>query len=297
MKNIIKKFHDYLPVGEQEIDWGLYVTVAGYNRVLPKEPFPSGNHPLSYHFDSATGGRYLHEYQLAYITNGQGTFSSAKTGTIELSSGMAFMLFPDVWHKYSPDHDTGWEDYWVGFSGSYVYELCRRNVISPNNPIFQPTKRKAIIQVFQGLLDAIHLEPMNNSMQYSAKVLEIIALVVEKPMEIKEERRGKEKIIEDAVQMIWGWSYRVLSVTDIAHQLGIQRRTLERYFREIRGTTVLEEIMQCRLSRARRLLEQTRVPISQVACMAGFSTAQQMRRNFQLFYGKTPENFRNPRKK
>jgi Transcriptional regulator containing an amidase domain and an AraC-type DNA-binding HTH domain len=295
LKTHTLKFHDYLPVGEQELDWGLYVTVAGYNRVLPKESFPSRNHPASYQFDP-TVGRYLHEYQLIYISNGRGTFSSEKTGTIDLLSGTAFLLFPDVWHTYSPNRETGWEDYWIGFNGSYIYELCRRNVLSPDNPIFYPSKQQEIVQVFENLLKAMRLEPMNNSMHYSAKALEIIALTLEKSAKIREEYDGKEKIVEDAMQMIWGWSYRVLSVTDITRQLGIQRRTLERYFREIRGATVLEEIMNCRLSRARRLLEQTRIPIGQVARMAGFSTVQQMRRNFHLFYDKSPETFRRSQK-
>lgn len=289
------KFHDYLPVGERELDWGLYVTVVGFNNVLPEEHFPSRKHPASYQFDPARG-RYLSEYQLIFISKGQGIFSSEKTGTVALTPGTVFLLFPDVWHTYSPDRKTGWEDYWIGFNGSYVYELCRRKVLSPECPIFRPQKKQKIVDIFEEILQATREEPANNSMQYSAKALEILSLTLEPVRDVHEERKGKERIVDDAVQMIWGWSYRVLSVADIARQLDVQRRTLERYFQEIRGTTILEEIMKCRLARACRLLENTRVSIAQIALMTGFSSSQQMRRNFRLFYGRTPEQFRRNKK-
>ena len=285
------RFHDYLPVGERELDWGLYVTVAGFNHVLPDEPFPSPGHPLAYQFDP-TVGRVLPEYQLIFFSKGQGTFSSEETGTVDLVAGTAVLLFPGVWHTYRPAPQTGWEDYWIGFNGSYVYELCRRKILSAENPLYRPPQRERLIESFENMLEAIRKEPVRNSMLYSAKAVEILALTLENRSEIKEERLGKEKIIDEAVQMIWGWSYRFLGVADIARRLGIQRRTLERYFREIRGTTILGEIMQCRLSRACRLLENTRVPLGQIALMTGFSSTQQMRRNFRDIYGKTPEQFR-----
>ena len=285
------RFHDYLPVGERELDWGLYVTVVGFNHVLPGEQFPPPGHPLAYQFDP-TVGRFLPEYQLIFFSKGRGTFSSEETGTVDLTAGTAVLLFPGVWHSYRPDLQTGWEDYWIGFNGSYAYELCQRQVLSAASPFYRPPQPERLSESFENMLEAIRKEPVRNSMLYSAKAIEILALTLENRPEIKEERIGKEKIIDEAVQMIWGWSYRFLCVADIAHQLGIQRRTLERYFREIRGTTILAEIMQCRLNRACRLLENTRVPIGQIALMTGFSSMQQMRRNFLTVYGKKPEQFR-----
>ena len=285
------RFCNYLPVGERELDSGLYVTVAGFNCVLPNEPFPSSDHPLVYQFDPKVG-RLLPEYQLIFISKGQGTFSSEQTGIITLSEGTAFLLFPNIWHSYHPDPQTGWEDYWIGFNGSYVYELCHHNILSAENPIYRPPQQERLIERFENMLELIRNEPTHNSMLYSANTLEILALTLEHRPETREERIGKEGIVDEAIQMIWRWSYRSISVADIARRMGIQRRSLERFFREIRGTTILEEITHCRLSRASRLLENTRIPIGQIALMAGFSSTQQMRRNFQDHYEQTPEQFR-----
>ncbi|MDR1267907.1 MAG: AraC family transcriptional regulator [Planctomycetaceae bacterium] len=285
------KFYDYLPVSETELDWGLYVTALGFNRVLPGEVFPSPKHPITYQFDPAQG-RCLPEYQLLFLTQGKGTFSSEKINLQTLSEGNVLILFPDIWHTYRPDPTTGWEDYWIGFNGSYAYELCRRNVLTHEKPLFQPKRTQDLRNAFDRLLELVQSKPTQNSMQYSAIALEILALTIEKKPEIKEELQGKAGIVEEAIRLIWGWSYRAVSVEDIAQNVGVNRRTLERYFREIRNRSILDEIIYCRLTRARRLLENTRIPISRIALMAGFTSTQQLRHNFLQFLKKTPEQFR-----
>lgn len=285
------KFHEYLPVGEREMDWGFYVTALGFNRVEPGESFNAASHPVAYQFDPGQG-RYLPEYQLAYITGGRGILYSEKSGEIELAAGSAFMLFPDVWHSYHPDPKTGWEDYWVGFNGSYIYELCRRNLFSPDRPVFRPRRPELLVDAFERLFRSVRESSIENSMLYGANVLEILALVSEPEEESQDELAGKRGIVDEAIHLIWGWSYRTISVEDICRRLRVNRRTLERYFREVLDRTVLDEIVRCRLARARRLLDSTRIPIGRIAMMAGFSSSLQMRRCFQRTFGTTPEQYR-----
>ena len=56
-----------------------------------------------------------------------------------------------------------------------------------------------------------------------------------------------------------------MSVNDIARQLPVTRRTLDRRFADAVGHSVLEEINTCRLSRAKRLLKATDLPVKIVA--------------------------------
>lgn len=290
------KFFDYLPVGDHELDWGLYLTVLGFNRVLPGEKFPARRHPMAYQFNPDEG-RYLPEYQLIFLTQGEGTFSSEQTGTVQLTKGAVVLLFPDVWHTYRPNPSTGWEDYWIGFNGSYIYELCQRNIFSPEKPLYYPERFDELVVAFDRFLEQVRLAPMRNSMQFSAHTLEILAIATETSPDSRDGYEGKKGIVEEAVRIIWGWSYRTIHVDDIARSVAINRRTLERYFREVLQRSVHDEIVRCRLSRARRLLENTRIPIGQIAMMAGFSSLLQMRRNFMQSFHKTPEQFRRSRSK
>src|SRR5258705_3872548 len=57
---------------------------------------------------------------------------------------------------------------------------------------------------------------------------------------------------------------REISVADVASEIAISRRSLEKRFREVVGRTVLDEIQRARLEHAKQLLTETSYPISKV---------------------------------
>jgi LacI family transcriptional regulator len=74
--------------------------------------------------------------------------------------------------------------------------------------------------------------------------------------------------------------------------LPASRRTLERRFRKARGHSIHDEIILCRLSRAKRLLTETHLAIKKVAFLSGFGSSEPMRCAFEKVIGKSPSEFR-----
>ncbi len=284
----------YLPVGENEFNWGLYLTIAGYSKVLPYENFPNKNHPAVYQFQSAEG-RILSEYQIILIIGGEGSFSSGSFIDARVSQGDVIMLFPGVWHTYSPSRKLGWEDYWVGLNGSWLTAICKRNLFTPEKPLFH-LDESSFIQMkntFAELFDSVKKNSAVNSPDYIVSTMKILTLLnKESKVQIPSFVNGKEKIVQEAVRVIWQWSYRRLTVEDIARSVQINRRTLERYFRDVLGASVHDEIIRCRLVRAQQLLKNTQVPVQQIAGMTGFSSYQQMCFHFARLLNSTPKNIR-----
>ena len=101
-----------------------------------------------------------------------------------------------------------------------------------------------------------------------------------------------DALVQKALEIIWSPSERPLSVADIARQLPVTRRTLDRRFAEATGHSVLEEINACRLSRAKRLLTETDLPVKNVARKAGFSSTERMRVLFVERVGVSPTEYR-----
>jgi transcriptional regulator GlxA family with amidase domain len=101
-----------------------------------------------------------------------------------------------------------------------------------------------------------------------------------------------DPIVQKALEIIWTPSPHALSVGDIARQLPVTRRTLDRRFVEATGHSVLEEINTCRLIRAKRLLDETDLPVKSVAHLAGFSSAERMRVLFVEREGMSPTVYR-----
>src|SRR4029079_16594556 len=104
--------------------------------------------------------------------------------------------------------------------------------------------------------------------------------------------QSDDPIVQRAMELIWTHSNHPMSVSDIARQLPVTRRTLDRRFVEATGHSVPDEINACRLSRAKRLLSETDLPVKTVARLAGFSSTERLRVTFVEREGISPTGFR-----
>lgn len=83
-----------------------------------------------------------------------------------------------------------------------------------------------------------------------------------------------------------------LVLADLARQEAMSVRTFTRRFREECGASPGEWIVGQRVERARSLLEETGLPMEQVARQAGFGTAQSLRKHLQTALGVSPTQYR-----
>ena len=97
---------------------GFYLNDAGH-AIVPANsvcPLTTENHSQEYAL-SWEKGRVLQDFRVVYISKGKGVFQSTQSGLIPLKAGDAFLLFPGEWHRYQPDPEVGWTEYWVSFGG------------------------------------------------------------------------------------------------------------------------------------------------------------------------------------
>lgn len=174
MPNLARDFFRYLPISEREEQWGLYVTAGGFNAIAPGDPYPRPGHPRGYAF-SMRQGRSLTEYQILYITRGEGVFESKPSGLKKFAAGSAILLFPGVWHRYHPNLDVGWDEYWVGYSGPYVERLVRHGFISPQTPVLKTGLDYILLRAFLTLLDRLRSEPVGFQQLLASNAMEILA--------------------------------------------------------------------------------------------------------------------------
>ena len=104
--------------------------------------------------------------------------------------------------------------------------------------------------------------------------------------------RSGDATVDAAMDFIWSQSHNQIGVPDVAAHTGINRRTLERRFRAVTGTSLLAEIQRCRISRAALLLRETDAPVKYVIGRAGFPSYQRLRMAFRKHFGQSPEGYR-----
>ncbi|QWF83244.1 GlxA family transcriptional regulator [Amycolatopsis sp. CA-230715] len=85
---------------------------------------------------------------------------------------------------------------------------------------------------------------------------------------------------------------RPLTLRELADRESMSTRTFTRRFREEVGMSPVQWLTLQRIERARRLLEDTGLPIDKVAEDAGFGTAASLRQHFQASLGVSPSAYR-----
>ncbi|OJZ74652.1 hypothetical protein BRW65_08020 [Mycobacterium paraffinicum] len=81
-------------------------------------------------------------------------------------------------------------------------------------------------------------------------------------------------------------------VNDLANRAMMSRRTFDRHFREVAGTSAMRWLLQQRIFRAQRLLEDTHKSIEDIARSAGFANSLALRRHFRRYLGISPMQYR-----
>ena len=297
--NSSEAFHHYLPVDDQSIDWGIYVTGAGRVAIRPGQSYPPSGHPGPYDFRWQLG-RTLPEFQVLLVTDGRGVFESRETGAVTVCDGALMFLFPGVWHRYQPDPKTGWTERWLSFNGELAHRFMDHGPVDAGSAIRRANAPEDVAKAFDRLLGNIHNNPAQNSLLLSLHAMSLLATAIEAAMPEQpaqaspslESSEPTDPIVARAVGFIWTRSHYPITVPKIAQALGVNRRPLERRFAAERGQSILDEINDCRFSRAKRLLEETDLPIKVVTHLAGFSSEQRMRATFLAREGVLPSEHR-----
>ena len=293
-------FFRYFPITEQTMSWGIYVTGAGCNVVHPGEKYPAAGHPALYQFDWLRG-RTLPEFQLVLVTDGAGEFESEATGHVQVAQDSVILVFPGVWHRFRPLPAVGWTERWFSFNGESLHRLLDIGVFGPSHAINSPREPDQLAEQMDEMLDQVRARTAAQPAVLAFQALRIISEVIVERVEEAVlagdplDRGGLQRddpVVQRALEIIWTHSPSPMSVSDIARQLPVTRRTLDRRFMEVMGHSVLEEINACRLSRAKRLLTETDLPVKAVAHRAGFNSTERMRVVFVEREGISPTDYR-----
>ena len=295
------EFFHYLPVNEKLIHSGLYLTAVGRGTIPAQNTYPPSGHPNLYAFNYKRG-RILPEFQFILIAEGSGVFQTEESGVVPIQPNTLLMLFPDIWHSYKPDPTTCWVERWVSFNGTIPHYLLEEWYLSPKKPFYYLSDPSKLLSIFDDFLDHIHKNPTKNTFLTSLRTTSFISQVIDATTmgtpALKSDLnpcrtiKSDDPVVSAALDLIWTHSHRQMSTTSILDQIPASRRTLERRFRTICGHSIHDEIILCRLSRAKRLLSETHLAIKKIAFLSGFGSSERMRCTFLKIIGKSPSQFR-----
>ncbi len=104
--------------------------------------------------------------------------------------------------------------------------------------------------------------------------------------------RGTSALVQRALRLIEDGALEQDGVEGLAARLGITSRWLRGLFAEHVGASPLEVALTRRVHFARRLLDETRLPVADVAAAAGFGSARRLRAAFGRTFRRPPAEVR-----
>jgi transcriptional regulator GlxA family with amidase domain len=101
--------------------------------------------------------------------------------------------------------------------------------------------------------------------------------------------------LASAVRMMEATIDAPLTIAAIARRSGVTTRTLETLFQKAIGESPGAYFLRLRLSAARRLVRDSRIPLADIAARTGFSSAASFSRAFRKAFGTAPSALRHSR--
>ncbi len=286
-----KNFFRYLNITPVEERWGIYVTAAGYAKVEPFDQYPNQEHPKSHQL-TWSRGRILNDYYIVFISKGKGVYGSALTEPTTINEGTCFFLQPGVLHRYKPDINVGWEEYWIGFNGSFVKQLIENNFSNPQFPFVHLGLNKDLLVLFQTIIERIQTSLIGYPQQIAGITMQMLGLIHSTTLHHECTDDPVAKLISKAKFIMQEYLDGPLDMATIARQLPMGYSMFRKAFKRITGESPNQYHLDLRLERAKYLLTTTILNVSEIADQTGFESVFYFSKLFKKKKGVSPLHFR-----
>jgi AraC-like DNA-binding protein len=279
----------YLTYSKEDEKLGMVCTTAGEIYTPPNTAYPPNKdvHPLA--FRDVAVGRTLPEFQLVYISEGEGTFSADGT-TYQVEPGSVLLILPGMKHFYMPRYETGWREHWVGFTGGFFSRMVGEGILSKERVFFKVGLNNYVLSLFTGIFDEVRLQKPLYQVKVCSLVFSLLAEILS-----HERRKGclnhLQEIMEKAKYLMEENIDKEIDITSIARIIGVSVSQLNNIFKTYTSMTSYQYYILTKINKARRLLEQEGVSVKEVAFNLGFSDQYYFSRLFKQKTGVPPSEW------
>lgn len=282
----------YLVANERDALWGLTVSTVGVDELQPGEPYPTKGHAGGYYFDT-NKGRTLDEYQMLYLIDGEGVFSSRHVAEQHIKAGDIFLLFPGEWHTYHPLTGSKWKSFWIGYKGKNMDDRVKYGFLSPEKPIYHVGFSTEIIHLYEMAMQVAKKEEAYSQQSLAGIVNNLIGVMYSRERNIILSRdMAKVDMMNKAKLIIRDKLESRTTIQEIAEQIGMGYSNFRKLFKEFTGVSPALYQQELRLQKAKELLSTTNISIKEIAYQLNFESPDYFSSKFKAKTGFKPSEYR-----
>lgn len=208
----------------------------------------------------------------------------------ELKPGDTMLLFFPHDNRYWLPPGSEWEFFWLCMNGRDVVRLWR-DLVARTGPVVRLDEEGAAMQqatrVVEEILDKRLTSPFATSAQAYATTMALFDELVP-----AHEPDDVPPYIARVIAFCRQHLAEPIGVDDLARAAGLSRYHFTRRFRAARGVSPGKFLAGLRLQESVRLIQDTRLPVRDVAEKCGFADANYFCKVFRRHFGVAPAAFR-----
>ena len=283
----------YLVSSKKDLLWGVIVDNVGNANILPQyECYPPlVGHPESYYFNP-DDGRILDNYQIVYISRGQGSCVFQNGEKLMLSMGTLLIIPPYTWHSYSPDKETGWHEYWIGLRGLDVDNWF-------HNGCLDMVKRVLDIGISEEIIDCydraqkIALEEKVGYQQVLAGLANtILSLALYHNINVGLENDKNTHLMQEACKIVRENYLTGITSQEVAKLIKMGYPSFRKMFKEYTNISPAHYLMELKLQTARVLLMNSNRSVKDIASYLHYKDSLYFSALFRKYMGVSPFAYR-----
>lgn len=280
-----------------------------YFELKENKPHGTKDDPFStYHIENA--GRSFQipvhwhdEFEIIYVRSGFLTVSISGESYIG-KTGEAFVVSPGNLHLMGAQ--TGTVDYYTFlFPLKYISfrtdDMLDEKLLEPLNsghlmicPRVKDTAKELCEQLIEIYMAKKEESESKIATQVRTKIilLQFILEMWKKGFVIENDTSGRNTVEKEMVSYIQQNFTGKISLREFGEQFHLSEKYISRYFKEHFHITLSQYVTYLRLEHAKQLLQDTDIPVTDVAMQSGYQNVSYFIRSFQKAYAVSPLKYR-----
>ena len=281
-----------------------------YFELKENKPHGTKDDPFSiYHIANAKRSfqipiHWHDEFEIIYVKSGFLTVSISGENYIG-KPGDAFVVSPGNLHFMGSQ--TGNVDYFTFlFPLKYISfrtdDILDEKLLEPLNSghlIISPEIEDTVKEQCEQLVEIYGAKKEESQSKITAQIktkiilLQFILELWKKGFIVENDTSGKNTVEKEMVSYIQQNFTGKILLKEFGEQFHLSEKYISRYFKEHFHITISQYVTYLRLEHAKQLLQDTDIPVTEVAMQSGYQNVSYFIRSFKKTYGMSPLKYRN----
>lgn len=230
---------------------------------------------------------------LDYILSGEGFFWDTNGKKVSFSENSIIITPKKLWYDYSPPPGKYFDDLWMRFDGEIadsIMELFIRENISLIKLDEYDRIRKLFLEIHEYSMKLTTDSSLKAAGLLAALLTELKALVMVERQNVIVKSKG----YIEAFYSYAGSNYdsRKLDITAFLKEHGLGYETFRKNFKKASGMYPYSYWLECKLNKAKALLEYSHKTVSEIAYALGYDNIFTFSKFFKTKTGLSPMQYR-----